>query len=116
MRKRSETSKPGSPGDSKAASKTSWTADLDPDFLARLRELDKEERKKIGALITAACESFGHPHLHAGSGLRALGHSFYECRYGLKLRLIFQRVNDQSLYFHMLGTHDEVKRFLRGMS
>jgi mRNA-degrading endonuclease YafQ of YafQ-DinJ toxin-antitoxin module len=35
-----------------------------------------------------------------------------ECRCGLDLRLIFQREGD-SLVFHLCGTHDEVRAFLK---
>ena len=88
-------------------------SNLDPNLLEQLRALSKEERKELGALISAACDSFGQPHLHQGVGVRNLGHGFYECRKGLKTRLIFERMSDGSLYFHIMGDHAAVKRFLK---
>jgi hypothetical protein len=56
--------------------------------------------------------------LHSGIDLRDLSPKgsrvhVYECRVGLALRLIFTRENPLLLYFHMIGTHDDVRRFLK---
>lgn len=72
------------------------------------------------------CDSFGNVHAHQSLGLRDLGHGFYECRRGLKLRLLFelisafpqgpsveQAVPSKLLYFHTLGDHDDVRKFLK---
>ena len=53
------------------------------------------------------------PHNHRGLGIRDLGNGFYECRKGLKTRLIFERLTPRNLYFHVIGNHDDVKRFLK---
>jgi mRNA-degrading endonuclease RelE of RelBE toxin-antitoxin system len=87
--------------------------DIDPDLLEQLRELGKQERKEIGELIYAAADAFGQPHLHHGVGVRGLGHGIYECRRGLKTRQIFERMGNNNLYFHFMGDHAGVKRFLR---
>lgn len=67
--------------------------------------------EEILAVMRDAAKSFGVPHLHAGLGLRCIP-PFMECRCGLDLRLVFQREKD-ALVFHLCGTHDEVKAFLR---
>jgi len=74
--------------------------------------MDKAERKEIGDLIDAVCKSFGFPHEHKGLGLRDLGHAFYECRMGLQQRVVFEKTAN-GLYFHILGDHNQVKRFLK---
>jgi hypothetical protein len=61
--------------------------------------------------MVAAATSYGHPHLHAGIGLRRIP-PLIECRSGLDLRLIFQREGD-ALVFHFCGTHDQVRAFLK---
>ncbi len=58
-----------------------------------------------------AVRVFGFPHLHSGLGLRRIP-PFMECRCGLDLRLVFQR-EGQDLVFHLCGTHNEVRAFLR---
>lgn len=85
---------------------------LDPDLLAALRTLSKAERKEIGELIERVRDSFGNPHAHSGTGIRTLGRGLYECRHGLSLRLVFAAYRGL-LYFHILGNHDEVQRFLK---
>jgi hypothetical protein len=74
--------------------------------------LPKAERQEIGELIRGVCECFGNVHAHRGLGVRGLGHGFYECRNGLKQWLIFE-YSQGVLYFHTLGDHEHVRRFLR---
>ena len=81
-------------------------------MLAALRGFSKSERQAIGALIEAVRESFGNPHAHRGTGTRALGQGLYECRLGLSVRMVFAAYHGL-LYFHMLGNHDDVQRFLK---
>jgi hypothetical protein len=61
--------------------------------------------------IRAADAAYGHPHRHAGIGVRVIG-DFMECRDALDMRLIFQRHGD-TLEFHFYGNHDEVRSFVR---
>lgn len=91
---------------------------MDDGLLAALRAMTKEERRRIGEVIQEVRTGFGRPHLHAGTGIRDLSprgskENIYECRVGRSLRLIFTVERSTILYFHMLGTHDEVRRFLK---
>jgi len=61
--------------------------------------------------MKAAALAYGHPHLHAGIGLRRIL-PFMECRCGRDLRLVFQR-EGEALVFHLCGTHDEIRVFLK---
>lgn len=70
-----------------------------------------DSHDEVFAAMSAALLSYGHPHLHAGLGLRRIP-PFMECRCGLDLRLVFQREKD-ALVFHFCGTHDQVKAFLK---
>ncbi|MDD5350612.1 MAG: hypothetical protein PHQ12_10410 [Chthoniobacteraceae bacterium] len=114
MKKAKKPAQPAKPSVSPATSKTPFTADLDPDFLDRLRALTPEGRKAMGQIIQRVCDDFGAPHEHRGLGIRDLGNGFYECRKGLKTRLIFERIGQKALYFHAVGSHDEIRRFLKG--
>ncbi len=88
--------------------------EIDPGLLDQLYELDKRDRKELGDLIQEVRRSFGQPHLHAGTGIRDLLPGVYECRRNLHQRLVFT-AHKGYLYFHLLGNHGEVKRFLRGL-
>ena len=62
-------------------------------------------------------EAWGHPHVHAGIGIRRLTKTIYECRVGLDDRLAFVVVVVQhELVFFFLGNHDEIRRLIRGKS
>jgi mRNA-degrading endonuclease YafQ of YafQ-DinJ toxin-antitoxin module len=76
-----------------------------------LKSIPPARRAEVLAAMKEAAAVFGQPHLHAGLGLRRIV-PFMECRCGLDLRLIFQRERD-ALVFHLCGTHDEVKAFLK---
>jgi mRNA-degrading endonuclease YafQ of YafQ-DinJ toxin-antitoxin module len=91
---------------------------LGDDLRVELRSCPKVERKQVGALIQRLQESFGDPHLHSGIGIRDLSPKgnrlrVYECRLGRALRLIFTLERPSLLYFHMIGTHDDVRRYLK---
>ena len=105
---------PENPKSSKATSKHSLKIEIDPQLLQQLRSFDKDQRRLIGELIEKVRISFGQPHLHGGTGLRALRSGVYECRLNLRQRLVFT-LEPGSLYFHFLGNHNEVNRFLKSL-
>jgi hypothetical protein len=94
-------------------SRLSLKIEASPGLLKILRAKSKEERRLVGRAIDEACTAWGRPHLHAGSGLRKLRNNLYEVRSGLKTRLVFEPRLDGSLYFHTMGNHDEVLKFLK---
>ena len=63
-------------------------------------------------MITAVRDGFGALHRHAGLGIRRLRDTLFECRVGLKLRLVFD-VEPGVLSFTDLGTQDEVQRIIK---
>jgi mRNA-degrading endonuclease RelE of RelBE toxin-antitoxin system len=77
--------------------------------LDRLRVPVQDEVLKA---IPSLAKAFGKPHAHLG--LRKLGGRIYEFRVGLKLRIVF-RHDDDTLYLLLIGTHDEVRRFIRSL-
>jgi len=103
-----------------ARSRKLYSVYLDDELRAELRNWPKTNRKQIGRVIRRVQETFGSPHLHSGIGVRDLSPKgsplhVYECRVGLALRLIFTLERPQLLYFHMIGTHDDVRRFLKSL-
>jgi hypothetical protein len=87
---------------------------IDKGLLAEIRRRDPAARLEIGQAISSAQAFFGAPHVHAGAGVRKLRNQWYEVRSGLDLRLIF-RDCDECLSFEFMGSHDEVRRFLKGV-
>jgi mRNA-degrading endonuclease RelE of RelBE toxin-antitoxin system len=86
--------------------------ELTPELKAAIRRLPKSQRKQIGDVITAVRDGFGAPHLHSGLGIRRLRGSLFECRVGLKLRLVFD-AEPGALSFTDIGTHDQIRKIIR---
>jgi len=88
--------------------------EFDLALLTALRAMPKARRHEVGEVIRAVQDTFGRPHRHAGLGLRKLRHGHYEVRLGLGQRLFFED-RGVALHFKLLGNHDEVRRFLKGL-
>ena len=95
-----------------ATSKKTLRIELSPQLQAAIRSLPKRQRKEIGHVITTVRDGFGAPHLHSGLGIRRLRDSVFECRVGLKLRLVFD-VEAGVLAFNHLGSHDQIRKLLK---
>jgi hypothetical protein len=118
MPKRKKKSRADAPENSGARSKKLYSAYLAEDLRTELRIWPKPDRARVGKLIQNVQENFGQPHLHSGAGIRDLSPKgsrlrVYECRIGRGLRLLFTLESPSLLYFHTIGNHDEVRRFLK---
>jgi hypothetical protein len=82
-------------------------------LLEELRSFDRETRRALGEAINLARDAWGHPHLHAGAGIRKLTPTHFECRAGLRLRFVFQDLGKNGLFFVFLGTHDQVRQYVK---
>ena len=95
-----------------ATSKKILRIELAPELKAAIRRLPKRQRTQIGEVITAVRDGFGTPHLHSGLGIRRLRDSIFQCRVGLKLRLVFAAAPGV-LSFTDLATHDEIRKLIK---
>ncbi|MGP8198880.1 MAG: hypothetical protein ACLQU4_05190 [Limisphaerales bacterium] len=85
---------------------------LSPRFLAALKDLGNVDVARVEDALRVLPDCFGQPHLHAGVSIRRLRRNVFECRAGLKVRLLF-RANAQALEVFFVGGHDEVQRLIR---
>jgi mRNA-degrading endonuclease YafQ of YafQ-DinJ toxin-antitoxin module len=82
-------------------------------FQRDVRDLDDAQRRAVFDAILALPAAMGHPHVHAGLGLRKLHRSgIWEARVGLGLRLVFGLQPDL-LALVRVGAHGDVRRFLK---
>ena len=81
-------------------------------FLRAAKKLSRSDCAKVQEAIDATAAAWGHPHAHAGVGIRRLRANAFECRAGLHLRLIFF-AQPGSLTFYALGNHDEIQNLLK---
>jgi len=85
---------------------------LGPRFLAALRKLSDADVSRVEEALRVLPDCFGQPHLHAGISIRRMKKNIFECRAGLKLRLLF-RANTQALEIFFVGNHNDVRLLIR---
>jgi hypothetical protein len=85
---------------------------LSPRFLAALRHLSDADVNRVGEALLVLPDCFGRPHVRAGISIRRLRKNIFECRAGLKIRLLF-RADAQALEVFFVGGHDDVRRLIR---
>ena len=84
-------------------------------FRRQCRAAGREDQAAILKLFLELQTALANPHQHGGLGLRRLHASgIWEVRVGLSLRALFRLAPDEAI-FVFLGTHDEVKRFLKSL-
>jgi len=81
-------------------------------FMRQYGALSEVEQQLCNAAVEALPQAFGHPHQHAGLGLRALRRGVYECRLSQRLRIGFTR-HGEVLLLHRVGDHDTIRTWLR---
>jgi hypothetical protein len=81
-------------------------------FLALARALPAAAHPAIDAALRSLPETWGRPHAHRGANVRVLSRGAYEIRVGLALRIVFLPVGGE-LRCDFIGTHAEIKRYLR---
>jgi mRNA-degrading endonuclease YafQ of YafQ-DinJ toxin-antitoxin module len=82
-------------------------------FLKDARALEGATRAQVFEAILALPSALGEPHRHAGLGMRKLHPTgIWEARIGLGLRLVFA-LEPGLLTLVRVGTHEDVRRFLR---
>ena len=83
-------------------------------FQAALESLSEADFARVESVLQAIPDCFGHPHTHSGISIRRLRKNIFECRAGLKVRLLF-RHNAGALEFFFAGSHDEVRRIIQDL-
>jgi hypothetical protein len=82
-------------------------------FLDGCRCASPEDQAAVIKVLGELRAALHDPQRRAGIGLRKLHPTrLWEVRIGLKLRALFRQEGEDAI-FMLLGTHDEVQRFLR---
>lgn len=82
-------------------------------FQEGVRQLGPTERLGVLDAVLGLPRAFASPHAHSGLGLRKLHRSgIWEIRVGLGLRILLG-LEDDAAKLLLVGSHDEVRRFLR---
>ena len=86
--------------------------DLHPRLRRRAAKLSAADRDQISESLRALADGFGRPHLHTGLGIRRLRKDLFECRAGLRWRIVFFAEKGLLTAYEVM-THDEIKAWLR---
>jgi hypothetical protein len=81
-------------------------------FLACVKKLSATDRAAVDVALGGLLSTFGNPHAHGGQSVRVLKAPVYEVRATLALRIVFVR-QGESLIADMVGTHGEVRDYLK---
>ena len=81
-------------------------------FRAEARALPTERQESIEQALDSLRGAFGKPHLHGGLGIRRLKRDYFEFRAGRDTRVVFS-LEGSVATLRMVGTHDDVRKFLR---
>ncbi|HZM05462.1 MAG TPA: hypothetical protein VFC44_20880 [Candidatus Saccharimonadales bacterium] len=80
-------------------------------FFAALKKLNNADVTRVEEALRVLPDCFGRPHLHAGISIRRLRKNIFECRAGLKVRILF-RGRSQNLDVFFVGNYDDVRRLI----
>ena len=83
-------------------------------FQAALKSLDDVDFARVERALRTIPDSLGLPHVHEGISIRRLKKNIFECRAGLKVRLLF-RAKSGALEFFFVGDHNDVRRLIRSL-
>ena len=83
-------------------------------FERTLKSLSDSRKVKVKKAIQLAVAFFETGDLPHGLGLKPLSHGIWEIRAGLEDRILFRRFKG-SVEFILVGSHDEIRRFLKNI-
>lgn len=83
-----------------------------PSFERSLKRLTPSQRKQLAESLEALNVFLISGELSQGLGFKKINHDKYEFRVGIHLRVIV-KAEGEVLFLVLIGTHEDVKRYLR---
>lgn len=81
-------------------------------FQKQLKKLSSEEQDKVVQTLKEFLEGLRNLKIPAGLGFKKINGDKYEIRLDIRTRIVMKAEGD-TLVCHLIGDHDEVKRYLR---
>ncbi len=82
-----------------------------PSFDRAFQRLTAPQQAEVRSAVEQIPQAFGHPHRHAGLGLRPFG-PYFECRVGRALRVLFL-AEQADFILATVGNHNQVRAYLK---
>jgi hypothetical protein len=76
-------------------------------------KLDPARQRRADQTLMKLAEAFETGKFPPGLGVKPLQHGIWEARSGIQDRLLFRRSGVDPLVLLLIGTHDEIKHFLK---
>ena len=83
-----------------------------PSFYRSLKAKDPSSQQRVQKAVAGVLDYYAQGVVTPGLGVTHLRGAFWEARVGLQTRLLWRRSKDL-IEFVLVGSHDEVKRFLK---
>ncbi len=83
-----------------------------PSFERSLKRLTRQEKKETAERLEAFNSMLVFGHFPVGLGFKKINHDKYELRVSIRLRVVMKAGKD-TYYLVLVGSHDEVRRYLR---
>ncbi len=77
------------------------------------RRRTDEELLEVKQRCVQLAAGFGEPHLHSGLGIRSLREGHFEFRVSKGLRVIFLLIRPRTVRLMMIGSHDDVRAWIK---
>ena len=81
-------------------------------FQQQLRKLPPRDQEKTATALKSLLSALQLGHLPAGLGFKKINGDEYELRVDIRLRIVM-KAEAVTLVCHLVGNHDDVKRYLR---
>lgn len=82
-------------------------------FKRTYRDLDPPRQQRADETLLKLADAYDTSQIPSGLGLKPLQHGIWEARSGIHDRILFRRESDDVVELLLIGTHDEIKRFLK---
>lgn len=83
-----------------------------PSFERSIKTLNPVEKKQLAKSLELFNQFLLTGRLPSGLGLKKINHDKYEIRVGIRLRVVVKE-EEGTFYLVLLGSHDEIRRYLR---
>lgn len=82
-------------------------------FRKTYKALTPKEQKRADETLLKLAEAFETGTIPKGLGIKPLQHGIWEARAGIHLRILFHRDQKDLVVLFLIGTHDQIKKFLK---
>ena len=81
-------------------------------FRKQLKQLSTRDQQQVTTALKEFLAALTAGQLPAGYGFKKINHDKYELRLDIRLR-IAMKVEGDTLICHLIGNHEDIKRYLR---